>query len=236
MINPKDILEFKDAILASEEIQALVQKELGKDAGGKWAAFQRGVSLEDLYELISDNGTCYGEIVGELEGAAPDNDTFAIDIWRVGPLFFVTANEFDTLKYFGSLKEAEDYAAEYFCGYIEALAEREQEEDDGWTEIASADDDVSEELLEWSGLEKIWKQYQLWQFELFQDLADRSKHIIISGDQWGGDSPGLSGVWQTAETDNETELKKDLRGLVADLIWKNRKQVHDYRKKFGQNR
>jgi len=234
MSTPKDISEFKDAILASGEIHALVQKELEKEADGKWAAFQRGESLEDLHDLISDNGTCYGEIVGELEGAAPDNDTFAIDIWRIGPLFFVTANEFDTLKYFGSLKEAEDFAAEYFCGYIEALAERELEEDDGWTEIASADDDVSAELLDWSGLEKIWKQYYLREFDRFQDLADRSEHIIISGDQWGGDSPGLSGVWQTATTDNETDLRKDLRDLVAELIWENRKQIHQYRKEFGK--
>jgi hypothetical protein len=32
MTNPHDIAEFKDAILASEEIHALVQEELEKDA------------------------------------------------------------------------------------------------------------------------------------------------------------------------------------------------------------
>jgi hypothetical protein len=235
MSAPKDIAEFKDAILDSEDIHALVQKELGKDADQKWAAFQRGESLDDLYELITDNETCHGDVVGELEGAAPENDTFAIQIWRIGPLFFVTANEFDPLKYFGSLKEAEDYAGEYFSGYIDALAQREQEEDDGWTEIASADDDVSGELLEWAGLEKIWNHYHLGEFDRFEDLASRSEHIIISGDQWGGDSPGLSGVWQTATTDNEADLRKDLRALVAELIWENRKQIHEYRKEFGQD-
>jgi hypothetical protein len=235
MINPQDIAEFKDAILASEEIRALVQEELEKDAVEKWAAFQRGGSLDDLYELISDNETCYGAVVGELEGAAPDNDTFAIQIWRIGPLFFVTANEFAPLKYFASVKEAEDYASEDFSGYIDALAQREHEDDDGWEEIASADDDVSAELLDWSGLEKIWKQYHLGEFDRFQDLADRSKHVCISGDQWGGDSPGLSGVWQTATTDNEADLRKDLRALVAGLIWENRKQIHKYRKMSGQD-
>ena len=109
-------------------------------------------------------------------------------------------------------------------------------EDDEWKEIASADDDVSEELLEWSGLEKIWSEYYLGEFECFQDLATRSEHISISGDQWGGDAPGLSGVWQTATTDNEADLRKDLRGLVAELIWENRKQIHEHRKEFGQNR
>ncbi|MEI7775742.1 MAG: hypothetical protein WCK17_13315 [Verrucomicrobiota bacterium] len=234
-MNPKDISEFKDAILASEEIQALVQKELGKDADEKWAVFQGMGILDELYEMISDNGTYYGDVVSELEGAGPHNDTFAIQIWRIGPLFFVTANEFDPLEYFGSLKEAEDYAWSYFGPYIDALSEREQEEGDGWTEIASADDDVSAELLDWSGLQKIWKQYHLRKFDRFQDLANRSKHVIISRDQWGGDSPGLSGVWQTATTDNEADLRKDLRALVAGLIWENREQIHEHRRVSGQD-
>jgi hypothetical protein len=234
MPKPKDISEFKDAILASEEIHAFVQKEFGKVADEKWEAFQRGENLDDLYELISDNGTCAGEVVGELEGAAPDNDTFPITIWGIGPLFFVTANEFDDLKYFGSLKDAEDYAGDYFSSFIEELNAREQEEDDGWEEIASADDDVSQELLEWSGLEKIWDKYYLGEFDRFQDIADQSKHIYIEGEEWGGNTPGLSGVWQTAKTDNDTALKRDLQGLVAELIWENRQQIHQYRHQFGK--
>jgi hypothetical protein len=234
MPKPKDISEFKEAILASEEIHALVKKELGQEADEKWAAFQRGENLDDLYELISDNGTCAGEVVGELEGAAPDNDTFPITIWGIGPLFFVTANEFDVLKYFGSLKDAEDYAGDYFSSFIEELNAREQDEDDGWEEIASADDDVSEELLEWAGLEAIWDKYYLREFEQFQDLANRSDHLIIEGEEWGGETPGLSGSWQTAKTDSDEVLKAELRDLVAVLIWENRQQIHQYRKEFGK--
>ena len=130
MSTPKDISEFKDAILASQEIHALVQQELGEEADEKWTSFQRGQGLDDLYELISDNETCYGEVVGEFEGAAPENDTFGIQTWRLGLLYFVTANEFDDLKYFGSLEEAESYAWEEFSGYIEALNDRECEDDD----------------------------------------------------------------------------------------------------------
>jgi hypothetical protein len=234
MNSPKDISEFKDAILASEEIRALVQDELGKEADEKWAAFQRGENLDDLYDLISDNGTCFGEEVGGFEGAAPDNDTFPITIWMVGPLFFVTANEFDDLKYFGSLKDAEDYAGDYFSSFIGELNAREQDEDDGWEEIASADDDVSEELLEWAGLEAIWDKYYLREFEQFQDLANRSDHLIIEGEEWGGETPGLSGVCQTAKTDSDEVLKAELRDLVAVLIWENRQQIHQYRKEFGK--
>jgi hypothetical protein len=148
---------------------------------------------------------------------------------RSQPHAFVTANEFDDLKYFGSLEEAESYAWEEFSGYIDALNERERDDDDGWEEIASADDDVSWKLLDWSELKRIWDQYYLAEFERFQVLAKQSEHISISGEQWGGDTPGLSGVWQTAKTDNETDLKKDLRSLVAGLIWQNRKQIHQYK-------
>ena len=234
MSDPIDISEFKEAILLSEEIHGLVQQELGKEAEEKWAAFQRGENLDDLYELISDNGTCFGEEVGGFEGAAPDNNVFPITIWRVGPLFFVTANEFDPLKYFGSLKEADDYAGDYFCSYVEALNERDQEEDDGWEEIASADDDVSQELLEWAGLDKIWDKYYLEEFEHFQDVAEQAKHIYIEAEEWGGEMPGRSGVWQTAKTDNGEALKEELRNLIAELIWENRSQIHQYRKEFGK--
>ena len=234
MSGPRDISEFKDAILASEEIHAFVKEELGKEADEKWSAFHRGEELEDLYDLIGDNGICVGEVVAELEGAAPYNDTFSIDIWRIGPLYFISANEFDSLKYFGSAKEAEDYAGDYFCSYIDELNERNQEEDDGWEEIASADDDVSRELLEWAGLEAVWDKYYLREFERFQDLAKKSDHLIIEGEQWGGETPGLSGVWQTAKTDNQDALKDDLRGLVASFIWENRQQIYQYRNEFGQ--
>lgn len=75
---------------------------------------------------------------------------------RSQPHAFVTANEFDDLKYFGSLEEAGSYAWGEFSGYIDALNERERDDDDGWEEIASADDDVTWKLLDWSGLKKIW--------------------------------------------------------------------------------
>jgi len=230
MTKPKDISEFKDSILASEEILALVKKELGKDADEKWAAFQRGETLDDLYDLIAD---CDGEEVTEFRGAAPDNDTFPITVLRVGPVFFVTANEFDTLKYFGTAKEADDYAWDYFSSYIDTLNERDEEEEDGWEKIASADDDVSQELLEWAGLEAVWDKYYLSEFERFQDLAEKSDHLIIEGEEWGGGNPGLSGVWQTAKSDNEGALKDDLRDLVAGLIWENRKQIHKYKGEVG---
>lgn len=124
MKSPRDISDFKDAILASKEIHDLVKKEFEEESDEKWAAFQRGEDLDELYMTISDNGTHGCESVGGFKGVAPYNDTFSIDIWRIGPLFFVTALEFDDLAYFESLEEAEKCALSEFFSFIDALNER----------------------------------------------------------------------------------------------------------------
>lgn len=238
MSSPIDLSEFQQEILDSEEVRQLVWKELGeKKAPKKWEAFQKGEELDDLYTLLVDNkwSTGIGEMVDAINGAAPDNDTFQIEIWRLVSAYWIRANEFDDIGYFRTQEEAYDYACMEFSSFIDELNERQQdeEEDDGWEKIASADDDVSQELLEWAGLDKIWDKYYLAEFERFQDLAKRSDHFIIEGEEWGGDTPGLSGVWQTAKTDNGEALKEELRNLIAELIWENRQQIHEYRKEFG---
>ena len=235
MSSPVELSDFQQDILASEEVHQLVWKEFGeKIAPKKWESFQKGEDLEDLFTLLEDNkwSTGIGEMVDAIDGAAPDNDTFQIEIWRLVTAYWIRAHEFDDIGYFRTQEEAYDYASIEFSSFIEELQQREQEEADGWEEIATADDDVSNELLDWAGLDKIWDKYYLCEFEQFQDLAERSAHISISGIQWGGEVPGLSGVWQTAKTDNESALTKDLRGLVAELIWENRLQIRKYRKEF----
>jgi hypothetical protein len=239
MSSPVELSDFQQDILASEEVHQLVWKEFGeKIAPKKWASFQKGEDLEDLFTLLEDNkwSTGIGEMVDAIDGAAPDNDTFQIEIWRLVTAYWIRANEFDDIGYFRTQEEAYDYASIEFSSFIDELNERQKEddEDDGWEEIASADDDLSRELLEWSGLETIWDKYYLGEFETFQHLAKRADHIIIEGQEWGGEVPGLSGVWQTAKTDNDEALKEELRDLVAELFWENRQQIHLYRKEFGK--
>lgn len=124
ILSPKDISEFKKAILASAEIRALVKTECGNQSDEKWADLQRGLDLGWLYSLIHDNMHRRCNLVSTIKGAAPDDDTFDIDIFRLGPLFSVTAIEFDSLEYFGSLTEAEGYAEYYFSSFIEQFSER----------------------------------------------------------------------------------------------------------------
>ena len=127
MNEPIDLSEFQLEILASEEVRELVGKELGKDADEKWAAFQRGETLDDLYDLLGDNKgePGIGEMVDSIDGAAPDNDTFQIEIWRLVSAYWIRANEFNDIGYFRSQEEACDYAILEFSGFIQELNERE---------------------------------------------------------------------------------------------------------------
>ena len=98
---------------------------------------------------------------------------------------------------------------------------------EGVEEIASGDDNISTELLEWSGLESIWEKYHLSEYEDFMDLAAQSDHIDIAHERWGGASPGVSGVWMTATTRDAESLKKELRDLIVNLIWENRHAIRN---------
>jgi hypothetical protein len=90
---------------------------------------------------------------------------------------------------------------------------------DGVEEIAAGDDNISTELLEWSGLDAIWEKYYLSNYVDFMDWAAQADNIEITHENWGGDAPGVSGVWMTATTTDAEALKQELRHLVAKLIW-----------------
>jgi hypothetical protein len=131
MTRPRDLSAFTDNLLASEEIRSLASSEWGEAVGEKWAAFERGEQLGDLHDLVlgAKDDAVYDD-VGSFEGAGPDDDTFDIEIKRIGPVFFVTANEFDDLQFFGSEAEAEEYAQDFYAPYVEALAEREVDDEE----------------------------------------------------------------------------------------------------------
>lgn len=162
MTEPQELFAFTPQLLASEEIRAYAIKELGEAFQDKWAAFELGKNLDDLYDLVSEakwSEIC--EDAGGFEGAAPDNDTFSINISRIGPVFFVSACEFEDIEYFGSAAEAEEYAQDFFSSWVEELAERNafyeiDDEKDDFTLVAKGDDWPDE----WSGwLEPLVEKY-----------------------------------------------------------------------------
>jgi hypothetical protein len=94
-------------------------------------------------------------------------------------------------------------------------------------QIVSADDDMVEsKLLQWADLDEIWDKYELVDLENFVRLAEVAKHIDIDIDDWDADMPGRSGAWHKITTRDEAALKKELRGILAGFIWKNRRKIH----------
>ena len=87
-------------------------------------------------------------------------------------------------------------------------------------EIASADDgEIGSELLDWSGLSKIWEKEKLGEYYcFFSDVAEKCNCIDFSTEQWGGEVPGLSGVWYDVSTTDADELRKEMETIVHNLI------------------
>ena len=87
-------------------------------------------------------------------------------------------------------------------------------------EIASADDgEIGGELLDWSGLSKVWQEQGLvGDYDFLRDVAEHCDCIDISTEQWGGDAPGLSGVWYTVATRDPVQLRTEMHARVQKLI------------------
>ena len=93
-------------------------------------------------------------------------------------------------------------------------------------EIASADDgEIGDELLDWSGLSELWHERGLaGEYDFLRDVAEHCASIDISTEQWGGDAPGLSGVWYTVSTKVPDQLRSEMRSRVQQLIDQSKAQ------------
>jgi hypothetical protein len=87
-------------------------------------------------------------------------------------------------------------------------------------ELASADDgEIGGELLDWSGLSKVWHEQGLaGDYDFLRDVAEHCGSIDISTEQWGGDAPGLSGVWYAVSTRDPDKLRGEMQARVQQLI------------------
>ena len=93
-------------------------------------------------------------------------------------------------------------------------------------EIASADDgEIGGELLDWSGLSKVWQEQGLaGDYDFLRDVAEHCASIDISTEQWGGDAPGLSGVLYTVSTREPDQLRSEMQTRVQQLIDQSKAQ------------
>lgn len=130
MTEPRPADEFIETLLNSEEVVSACRAELGERAADVIARAERSDATDFLewFEEWRLNNT--DGIAEEIDGAAPYNDTFAIQIVKAGPLFWIRANEFDDICYFNALDDARACVHDEFEGFINELAERETEEDE----------------------------------------------------------------------------------------------------------
>jgi hypothetical protein len=110
MINPKPLDQFMEVLLASAEIQEFIKERFGKESSAKLAQFQSG-DTDELHDLLIDHKQ---EIAGYPEETHQASDGFDVELWKLGPVFWIHANEFDDMGYFDSLDAARDYAEEQF--------------------------------------------------------------------------------------------------------------------------
>jgi hypothetical protein len=124
MTEPRPAGDFLDLLLKSEEVVLVCKEELSEQAADVISRAKEGNATDflDWFEEWRMSNT--DTIAEEIEGAAPYNDTFAIQIVKAGPLFWIRANEFDDICYFDSLACARACVYEEFEGFINELAER----------------------------------------------------------------------------------------------------------------
>ena len=93
-------------------------------------------------------------------------------------------------------------------------------------EIASADDgEIGGELLDWSGLSNVWQEQGLaGDYDFLRDVAEHCECIDISTEQWGGDAPGLSGVWFNVTTRDPERLRAEMQARAKKLIDQTKSQ------------
>jgi hypothetical protein len=126
MTKPKPLDEFMEALLASKEIQDFIKLEYGKQANAKLAEFRSGDTSE-LRDLIEDNKQRIGD--SPTRSLTASGPTF-LEIWQLGPLFWVRAKEFDDTGYFESLEAALDYVREQFGSFTDDDDESVDEDSD----------------------------------------------------------------------------------------------------------
>ncbi len=85
--------------------------------------------LDDFHDLLWD-ALSDSEIVETLYGAGAYGSEFPIDIRKLGPLYWIDAQEFDWIGTFPTFDEALNYAEMEFQPYISRLDEDEEDEED----------------------------------------------------------------------------------------------------------
>src|SRR3954470_23897233 len=110
---PRPLTAFVGRLLKSKQVRKLVADHYGTAAKERMKQF-RGGDVDDLLDLFEDEKQNRSKVVNVFAGAAPDDNTFDIQIRTFGSVYWIAASEHDDLGYFGSRDDAEFDASENF--------------------------------------------------------------------------------------------------------------------------
>lgn len=96
-------------------------------------------------------------------------------------------------------------------------------------EIASEDDEqISQALLEWSGLEDLWLKHDLeGLFDFATDIAFRCRLITKKTREWSV-APGHGGTTFTVNTRNPDALRAEMLARVEGLLQSHADEITDH--------
>jgi hypothetical protein len=103
MTQPQPLSTFKDLLLQSGDIQKLIAGEYGPESDAAIGRFRSGDD-SDLWDLIENyKYETFGKLVKRIR--ARGSEPFNVEIWSLGPVFWIRANEFDDIGYFASRQD-----------------------------------------------------------------------------------------------------------------------------------
>jgi hypothetical protein len=124
---------FYPQLIKINAVQHAIEEKLGKEICQKIIkAFNDNtpydaieVDFEDIIANLVDNES---KVVDTLTGMGGYGE-FPIDILNYGPLYWIQAQEFDTIKYFSSYEDALSCAEDEYESYLNYSDEDENEDD-----------------------------------------------------------------------------------------------------------
>ncbi len=113
MKEPKPIEKYFPLLAEDETVQKAITEEFADCSGIIIEELRSGNPRDEVYNLIIDLIANNPETVETECRLGAYDAPFPISIVRFGPVFWIEAQEFDDIRYFGSFEDADTYSCCY---------------------------------------------------------------------------------------------------------------------------
>ncbi len=118
MNDPEPITNFITQLLSTKAVLKAIRKSYGEEASA-WIQEAKDEDPSLLEDFISDNQYDIApEPVKVLKATGAYDEPFEVRIYKIGPIFWVAANEFEDAGYFRSLKDAVSHAEIEYSSFL----------------------------------------------------------------------------------------------------------------------